>query len=1028
MSAPQFQYKPQQFQRDAVDAIVDVFQGLDIGQFQDASADSGELGQSVSRQERIWPIELFQRCKPLLEDNLKQIQKKNRISETKLELDTGYLTLDTQMETGTGKTFTFINAIFELNREHGLTHFIVITPSIAIKEGIKKSFATTKNYFQQLYSEEIKVHEMGQSQPRKGRKSAPAGLMDFVYSQRLTVLIMTSHAFNKQSNLINQRIEGFNYPDAETPMEAIASKRPVLIIDEPQRVEGTQTREYLPKFNPLFVLRYTATFRESQEKNLVYVLDSYDAFSQNLVKQITVTDYTPDPTDSAFLGVHRLMPGKGTGNQQVELVVMTQAAKLKKITVGVQSEEKESKLFKATQNPDYKDLRVTRISRKDETVTLSDGRTLKVGVYRGHDEINGRVIAEAMLRDTVEKHLDKEQRLYERGIKCLSLFFIEKVKDYDNYDDERGDGKGWLLELFEEVYRDCRNRKLKKLQREGASPYLQYLSKWKPHEVHGGYFSSSAQSNRKIDQGAASGEGQEAGKLQQEITDRILKNKEKILSLDDELRFIFAHSALREGWDNPNVFQICKLRESYSNISIVQEVGRGLRICVNKDLRRQDREEIGSEFSAVNNLDVLTLGNGSFIKDLQKELAQRRSTLRAPVIKIAEEDLKGIYELTSHEARKIMVKLNEAGAIDGEDQLLDSEKLSEVLKEEGHDPQLLIEGKKIPGDLYSMSSIPCVVDSRRQHSREREYQVSTSHYRKFKQLWKMLHQKVIYEVKYSEDFQGKAATAIDKLEDIYPADVMAAESQIEVRDEQFGATEARQRNLRSQALTSSMKVRQFLNKLANKTQLPRNSVIQILSQIKQGQYEKIQSNPFLALEKVADAINGVILNSIVDNIRYHKLEGQRETRITLTDRKFSATDYIDLNDLKKYQGNNLWQEIAPYDSRNPEKDISENALENDQIVVFAKIPRAVNIPAPMHPKGINPDFAFIVNSDGDQKYYFVAEAKPTMNEDDLVHKGERHRVQFMKKYFEGIDERNLKFKVISGYRDMVQMWDAGEGE
>ena len=1009
---PQFQYKRQKFQQDAVNAAADVFRGVDFTPLlQDSTFQlTGELPPpATSTTDKTKPLNFFlSNFHSALENNLREIQERNNIQPANSLSGEPYLMLDTHMETGTGKTFTFINAIFELHKRYNLTHFVVIVPSIAIKEGIKKSFATTATYFERLYQQRVEVHEMTPPKTKRGRKSPPSGVMSFIYGQNLTVLIMTNHSFNRPDNIINQELEGFYADNARTPMDAIAAKNPVLVIDEPQRVEGQKTVAQIKRFNPLFVLRYSATFREGQIKNLIYVLDSYDAFNGKLVKGITVTDYKTGTTDSAFLGVQRIL--RKNGKMMTELAVANKTGNSLTVTVGVEKENTAGRLFTTTGNPAYQDLHVTAIHNREKTVTFSNGDTLKLGEYLGQEANNHNIVSEVMLRDTIDKHLQKEQELFRRGIKCISLIFIDRVKDYRDYNT---DGElGYLQKLFEKCYQQCKQKLLEsgELSRE----YHNYLNRWPPEQVHGGYFSGDIKRNQAIDEGAATGENEKARRLQQEISELILRDKERVLELDNKLRFIFAHSALREGWDNPNIFQICKLRSSYSETSVVQEIGRGLRICVNQELERQDLETVGSEFSSFNRLDVFTLGNGEFIKRLQVDLSLRRNQRKKDFVVINIEKLINIYDLKQMQAVNLLAELHKAECIDDDGYLLKKEGMEKILISQNLDPQKL---------LAILPQTPSITDGRSGANEPRTYRVSKTHYQQFKALWKLLHQKVIYKVRYSDDFERKAITEINEMGGIGPLYLHRHTETLGTDKGDFSRIN-QQESVDSAPLASNLSTREFLNQLTEKTRLPRNTIVRILSQVRADKFTAMQKNPFAAIQLVANIINGVIYQNIVDNIRYIKLDGTRksETEITLTDREFTAQHYLKLDELPDYKGNNLWKDIAPYDSEDPEKKISESALADGTITVFAKLPRAVNIPAPMHPKGINPDFAFVVRREnGENQFYFVAEAKPT-TETTALRREEQQRINFMEKYFYGI-EANVKFKVVSNYNQLLELFN-----
>ena len=427
MPTPRFRYKQQSFQQKAVRAVIDIFQGIDIGRFQRIPVNQlhpmppADAGSSPRPSPPSFDFLLAHRHR--LQTNLATVQKRNRIRQKALRLDNDRLVLDTQMETGTGKTFTFINTIFDLHREYGLTHFVIIVPSIAIKEGIKKSFETTGEYFRQIYHQRIKVLEIKPGKSAKGRSNAPTEVMDFALGQSLTVLIMTNHAFNSYNKNLNRDLEGFYADQAETPMEAIASRHPVVIIDEPQRVEGKRTLERLRDFKASVMLRYSATFREGQIENLVYTLDSWDAFDQSLVKGISVADYRTDRTESAFLGLIHLSGTTAT------LDAINAEGKPKTITIRhAEAEGKTGKLYRSTSNPEYLDLRVVKIDGAKGFIELSNGRRLNLGEYSGKIATNERLVDDIMLRDTIDRHLEKERELFRRKSNAFPCFSSTESK------------------------------------------------------------------------------------------------------------------------------------------------------------------------------------------------------------------------------------------------------------------------------------------------------------------------------------------------------------------------------------------------------------------------------------------------------------------------------------------------------------------------------------------------------------------------------------------------------------------------
>lgn len=1042
---PEFQYKSQPFQQKAVASIIDMFRGIDFGLLQrnQTATSLSFVGADKPDQDVLLTTsrDFMQAHYEMLDKNLSDVQNKNGIkckrlrsnkySNNKLSVtdDIGeYLVLDTQMETGTGKTFTLINTILELNQQYNLKHFIIIVPSIAIKEGIKKSFDTTMPYFLKNYGarmrgtggvSEIKVLEIGKSVSKKGRNYLPSGISDFIKRESLTVLIMIKDSFNSDKNLINREIEGAYTDNERTAMDAIAKKSPVLIIDEPQRVEGEATAKRIKRFNPLFVLRYSATYKENQARNLVYILDSYDAFNMNLVKHISVTDYKVGKTDSAMLGVSSISNGMAT------IEATSSNGKILRVTTGIEPGKGNGKIFKSTGNRAYRNLRVTRIDSANGEVGFSDGRSIELGGYGLPESANERSIAEVMLRDTIETHLQKERFLFHKNIKCLSLIFIDRVKHYRG---DKADGsKGYLEEIFESCYEQCKKDFIKSL---GANdPYRKYLDKWDVSDIHGGYFSDDGKSiDNAIDY--ADRNNEKAKIIQQKITELILRDKENLLSMQNHLRFIFAHSTIREGWDNPNVFQICKLRTGFSTINIVQEVGRGLRICVNGDLCRQDIETVGDEFYDLNRLDVFTLGNGEFIKHLQREVDDRRSSDKVCVSNIQVEDLQKIYNLTRSKSLELTASLINKGCINDDGKILSPELTHDVLISHGLDPD------KIFGGMFAvLDRSRSIVDNRKTQIKERKYRsdVSHSHYAQFKRIWDLLHQNVIYEVKYSDDFENKVVERIndDKATYIPPLKIERVTADL-VLDDESPMSIAMQASMRYDTgeIKSNMSVQEFVYQLSSGTNLPRNTIIDIISKVCAKQYKAMQNNPSEAIVVLSKTIMNVVYENVIERIRYRKVSDFKsaETKVTLTDGTFRASRWLSKKDVTIYANNSVWvsndengknEWIAPFDSIVPEKNINDGALAERKIVIFGKLPRGINIPTPINKKGVNPDFAFVIDyGDGKRQFYFIAESKPTLDTHELRF-DEQRKIALMERYFEDMDMQNVHFRVVKNYQSLL---------
>ncbi|MDE6751223.1 MAG: DEAD/DEAH box helicase family protein, partial [Eubacterium sp.] len=620
-----FQFKIQQYQTDAVDSVVKVFDGQG---FFSGTKYNRDLGiQDFTNPQQItftgeddvdylddtgYKNELVHLTDEQLLKNIHNIQTKSNIKlSSKLIKDLGACSLDIEMETGTGKTYVYIKTMFELNKQYGWTKFIVVVPSIAIREGVKKTFEQTVDHFKEHYGKKARFFVYNSSNLNH--------LDNFSSNSGINVMIINTQAFaaslkeggrSKESRIIYSKRDGFA---SRRPIDVIKANRPIIILDEPQKMGGEVTQKALKNFNPLFSLNYSATHKI--EHNMVYVLDALEAFNQRLVKKIEVKGFEVKNfrgTDS-YLFLEEIVLSKNKPPMaKIELEIGYNKSinrETRKLAVG------DDLYYVSQEMEQYKDdYTISEIDPIRNTVTFLNGNVISIGDVIG--DVSEKDMIRIQIRETIASHFEKEEFLFNKGIKTLSLFFIDKVGHYRQYDEDGNELLGEYGVMFEQEYIDILNEYINLED----SPYIRYLKKMcsEVSDTHKGYFSIDKKTGKSIDSKLKRG-----NEFSDDISayDLILKNKERLLSFDEPTRFIFSHSALREGWDNPNVFQICTLKHSDSQTAKRQEVGRGLRLCVNQDGNRMDIQTCGDSVHNINKLTVIASESyKNFVSDLQKDI------------------------------------------------------------------------------------------------------------------------------------------------------------------------------------------------------------------------------------------------------------------------------------------------------------------------------------------------------------------------------------------------------------------------
>ena len=604
------QFKHQKFQADAAKAVVDVFAGQPYLTPTYMMDRGNRVYQPMLDSDEDFTGWANARIIPGLSDSqilehIQKIQRDNQI-EPSQSLE-GKYNLTIEMETGVGKTYTYIKTMYELNKAYGWTKFIVVVPSIAIREGVYKTFQVTQDHFAEEYGKKIRFFIYNSSQLTE--------IDRFASDSSINVMIINSQAFNargKDARRIYMKLDEFR---SRRPIDIIAKTNPVLIIDEPQSVEGKQTKERLKEFHPLLTLRYSATPRDYY--NLIYRLDAMDAYNKKLVKKISVkgvAEMGTTATDSfIYLEGLNLSKSAPTATIQFDFKGKSGIRPVSRIvTEGYNLFDNSGEL------PEYKDgFVVKRIDGRDDSIEFLNGVKLYAGDIVGKTDENQ--LRRIQIRETIISHIHREQELFNKGIKVLSLFFIDEVDHYREYDENGQPHNGVFADMFEQEYKDI----IEHLQRKfGDDEYMQYLDAIPVEKTHAGYFSIDKKGH--MINGKVKKKEQTSDDI--DAYDLIMKNKELLLDRNPQrspVRFIFSHSALREGWDNPNVFQICTLKSSSSEVRKRQEVGRGMRLCVNQDGERMDVSVLGNDVQNVNVLTVIASESyESFVKGLQSEIAE----------------------------------------------------------------------------------------------------------------------------------------------------------------------------------------------------------------------------------------------------------------------------------------------------------------------------------------------------------------------------------------------------------------------
>lgn len=1021
------QFKHQKFQADAAKAVVDVFAGqpyltptymMDRGYGQQTMTDDADF--TGWRNERIVP-ELSDK---LILEHLQKVQRTNQIKPSdKLE---GRYNLTIEMETGVGKTYTYIKTMYELNKHYGWSKFIVVVPSIAIREGVYKSFQVTQDHFAEEYGKKIRFFIYNSAQLTE--------IDRFASDSAINVMIINVQAFNKSVDA-NEKLESGKRADknaaiifrkldnfrSRRPIDIIAKTNPILIIDEPQSVEGPAAKKNLKLFSPLLTLRYSATHKADSIYNMVYRLDAMEAYNKRLVKKIAVKGITESGSTATegFVYLESINLSKSDPTATIQFDCKGASGIRKKTaTVGIGYN-----LYDNSGNLDeYKvGFVVKSIDGRDNSVEFLNGVKIFAGDVIG--KVSEDQLHRIQIRETILSHLERERQLFHKGIKVLSLFFIDEVAKYKQYDEVGHPFNGIYADMFEEEYNDILNS----MQREiGDEDYIRYLDAISAHDTHAGYF--SVDKKGKMTDSKLS-DKKEGTSDDIDAYDLIMKNKELLLDRDPKkspVRFIFSHSALREGWDNPNVFQICTLKQSSSEVRKRQEVGRGLRLCVNQDGERMDANVLGNDVQSINVLTVIASESyDSFAKGLQTELAD---AVAGRPVAVTADLFKG----------KVIVDAR------GNEQVVDgdiAQAIFEDLIANGYVKRGVLTDKyyadKANGAIQvaeevadSRDSVINILDSvydsramQPENARDKNVELQVDPDKlampEFKALWKRISPKSVYVVDFDTDeLVKKAIASLNQnlhVPKIFFKVETGAMDEIKSRDSllvgsAFSKSKSSTYDSSKQIRANSSVKYDLIGKLVGETGLTRKAVVAILTGIEKSVFEQFKFNPEEFIIKAAALINDEKATAIIQHITYNVLDEHYDTDI-FTEPTIKGK--LGTNAMKAQR--HLYDHIM-YDSTN-ERDFAADLDTNTDVAVYVKLPDSFYIATPVG--HYNPDWAIAFYEGTVKHIYFVAETKGSMSSMQL-RLIEESKIHCAREHFKAISNGNVVYDVVDSYQTLLE--------
>lgn len=1003
------QFRHQKFQADAAKAVCDVFTG------QPRLTPSYMMDKGSTQRSRLTEEEDFTgfgnaRIVPQLSDgmileNIQKIQRSQQIAPSSELM--GRYNLTVEMETGVGKTYTYIKTMYELNQRYGWSKFIIVVPSVAIREGVYKSFQITEDHFAEEYGKKIRYFIYNSAQLTE--------IDRFASDSAINAMIINSQAFNargKDARRIYMKLDEFR---SRKPIDILAKTNPILIIDEPQSVEGKATKDRLREFTPLFTLRYSATHRADSIYNMVYRLDAMEAYNKRLVKKIAVKGIATAGTTGTegYVYLESINLSKGNPTATIEFEVKSASGILPKRLI---VHEGYNLFPNSGELTEYKDGYVVwRIDGRDSSLEFVNGKKLFAGDVIG--KVKEEYLRRIQIRETIISHFERERILFYKGIKVLSLFFIDEVAKYKQYDDSGIAHNGEYADMFEEEY----NAVLKNMQiKFGEEDYIKFLNARQAETAHAGYFSID-KNKRFVD--SKLGDRKERTSDDSDAYDLIMKNKERLLDRAEPVRFIFSHSALREGWDNPNVFQICTLKQSGSDVRKRQEVGRGLRLSVNQNGERMDANLLGED---VHNINILTVianeSYDSFAKGLQSEIAEavadrpRKVTaelFRGKVIRdangaeqVVDDDLaQSIYEgliANGYVKKRVLTEKYYADRKNG------TLEIAEEVADCKDDVIAILDSIYAPLKLDNArsSNVEATLDRNKMESRE------------FQALWAKINAKSTYMVKFDEDeLVDKAIAALNcelRVSQIFIRVEGGALHDITSRENLLSGSAMNREESKTYTVDAAASVSvkyDLIGKIVSETGITRKAAADILCGIEKRVFDQFKNNPEEFIIRASGIINEQKATVIIQHITYDKLESSYDTTI------FTEPTLKGRLGVNAMPANKHLYDYIFYDSDNEQKFASNIDLANE-VAVYVKLPRGFYINTPVGK--YNPDWAIAFHEGEVKHIYFVAETKGSMSSMQL-RKIEEAKIHCAREHFKAISSNSVIYDVVDSYETLMNL-------
>lgn len=1026
MSLLKFQFKIQPYQTEAVKSVVNVFSGQPYTERVSYVRDLGIKKEPNNSQISLFSSEEhiedevaigFENGRVVLTDeqlllNIRNIQTRNNIKQSdSLVKHLGRCSLDIEMETGTGKTYAYIKTIFEMNKLYGWSKFIIVVPSIAIREGVKKSFEMTQEHFMEHYGKKVRFFIYNSKNL--------TDLDSFSSSAGINVMIINIQAFNTRGADARRIYDELDDFGSRRPIDVIKANRPIIILDEPQKMGGTATQESLQNFNPLFCLNFSATHK--QHHNLVYVLDALDAYNKRLVKKIEVKGFEVKNfrgTDKYLFLENILISTKKPPAAKIELEISYQKSINRESRILTVDDD----LYAISNNMEqYKGYRISEIDPIKGTVTFTNGEVITRGEVTG--DVSEKDMRRIQIRETIKSHFEKEKKLFELGIKTLSLFFIDEVAKYRAYDDEGNEMNSEYSEIFEQEYFSILNDYITL----DETPYVRYLKSIDVSRTHDGYLSIDNK-GRKIDSKTKRG-SDESDDIS--AYDLILKDKERLLSFDEPVRFIFSHSALREGWDNPNVFQICTLKHSDSTTQKRQEVGRGLRIAVNQHGDRMDAEVCGD---MVHNINILTVvaseSYKQFVTDLQRKI---KEDLYDRPSKATQEYFVGKTIMVDEQPVTIDVKiakdiyryLIKNDYIDENDNVTETYRidmasnnlapLNENLSPYEAGIHTLIQS------IFDESVLDDMIDNGNQ-TKIIENPLNENFFKKeFQTLWGYINHQYAYTVDFdSAELITKAIKKInEKMFVTHLQYTVTSGQQVRDLDEHtIGRGESFvNQNARTETLqygqTSQINY-DLIGKIAEGTTLTRKTIAAILSSLEKPVFDLFKHNPEEFISKAIKLIKEEKATMIVEHISYDKIDKKYDSTIFAAEK--GSNDFT-----KAFRAHKHIQDYVFTDGiadKSVERRFAEDLERAEEVCVYAKLPKGFSIPTPVG--NYSPGWAIAFNKGTVKHIFFIAETKGTMESLNL-RPIEQAKISCAKRLFNEISTNEVRYHDVDSYQTLLNI-------